>query len=155
MRVLGMRRNTQPTANVDDIYPRERLTDMLRQCDFVVVTAPLTPETKGLLGEAEFRAMKPTACYICFSRGGIADDSALLRALNEGWIAGAGLDAHSKEPLPASSPFWTAPNTIVTPHMGAKTHATHQRGFEIFLDNLRRYVAGEPLRNVVDKQAGY
>ena len=108
-----------------------------------------------MLGEAEFRAMKPSAFYICFSRGGIADDAALLRALNQGWIAGAGLDAHSQEPLPPDSPFWSAPNTIVTPHNGATTPGTRQRGVNIFVDNLRRYRAGNTLHNIVDKQAGY
>jgi phosphoglycerate dehydrogenase-like enzyme len=133
----------------------ERLHELLAQSDFVVMTAPRTPETRGMLGEAEFRAMKPSAFYICFSRGGIADDVALLRALNEGWIAGAGLDAHSQEPLPPDSPFWSAPNTIVTPHNGATTPGTRQRGVNIFVDNLRRYLAGVTLHNIVDKQAGY
>ncbi len=155
MRVIGVRRSNQPTPNVDEIFPRERLHDFLAESDFVVVTAPRTPETRGMLGEAEFRAMKPGAYYVCFSRGGIADDTALLRALNEGWIAGAGLDAHAQEPLPTDSPFWTAPNTIVTPHNGATTPLTRQRAIDIFVDNLQRYVAGRPQRNVVDKDAGY
>jgi phosphoglycerate dehydrogenase-like enzyme len=155
MRVIGMRRSNQPAPNVDEIFPHERLHEFLAQSDFVVVTAPRTPETIGMLGEAEFRSMKPTAYFICFSRGRIADDAALLRALREGWIAGAGIDAHGVEPLPPDSPFWTAPNTIVTPHNGATTRGTEQRGFAIFLDNLQRYVNGQPLRNVVDKHAGY
>ena len=155
MRTVGVRRHPQPTPNFDHVYPSAELKSFLAESDFVVVTAPLTPETKGMLGEAEFRAMKKTACYICFSRGGLADDAALLRALQEGWIAGAGLDAHSEEPLPADSPFWTAPNTIVTPHNGASTRATRDRGFQIFVDNLRRYVAGEKLVNIVDKHLGY
>ncbi|MFN8525782.1 MAG: D-2-hydroxyacid dehydrogenase [Chloroflexota bacterium] len=155
MRVLGMRRNAQPTEHVDQVFPREQLHDLLSQSDFVVMTAPRTPETIGMLGEAEFRAMKPSAHYICFSRGGIADDAALLRALREGWIAGAGLDAHSEEPLPADSPFWTAPNTIITPHNGATTPGTVQRGVDIFIDNLRRFFRGEALHNIVDKRAGY
>ena len=155
MRVIGIRRSNHPTPNVDEMFPRERFHEFLGQADFVVVTAPRTPETLGMFGEAEFRAMKSTAYYVCFSRGGIADDAALLRALNEGWIAGAGLDVHGQEPLPADSPFWTARNTIVTPHNGATTRMTRQRGVDIFVDNLRRYQAGQPLRNVVDKQAGY
>jgi phosphoglycerate dehydrogenase-like enzyme len=155
MRVIGMRRSDRPAPNVDELFPRERLPDFLAQSDFVVVTAPRTPETVGMLGEAEFRAMKPSAYYICFSRGGIADDSALLRALSEGWIAGAGLDAHAQEPLPPESPFWTLPNTIVTPHNGASTPFTRQRGIDIFIDNLKRYAAGQQLVNVVDKLAGY
>ena len=155
MRVIGTRRTPQPTEHVDEVFPVERLHDLLAQSDFVVMTAPRTPETLGMLGEAEFRAMKSSAFYVCFSRGGIADDAALLRALQEGWIAGAGLDAHSQEPLPPDSPFWTAPNTIVTPHNGATTLGTRQRGIDIFVDNLGRFLAGTPLHNVVDKQAGY
>src|SRR5438093_522114 len=155
MRVLGVRRSDRPTPNVDELFGHDRLHDFLGQSDFVVVTAPRTPETAGMLGEAEFRAMKPTAYYICFSRGGIADDAALLRALEEGWIAGAGLDAHSTEPLPADSPFWDLPNAIVTPHNGASTPFTRQRGIDIFVENLRRYQAGQPLHNVIDKHAGY
>lgn len=155
MRVLGLRRNTQPTPNFDTMYSRDQLHEFLGESDFVVVTAPKTPETENMLGEAEFKAMKPTAFYVCFSRGGVANDDALYKAITEGWIAGAGLDAHGVEPLPADSPFWTAPNTIVTPHNGATTQQTKTRGYEIFRDNLRHYVAGEPLINIVDKQLGY
>lgn len=155
MRVLGVRRHPGPTPNVDEVVGPEDVGRVLRESDFVVVTAPRTPETEGMLGEAEFRAMKPTAFYICFSRGGIADDAVLERALREGWIAGAGLDAHSLEPLPPDSPFWTTPNTIVTPHNGATTPHTRSRGVDIFIDNLRRFAAGEPLRNVVNKELGY
>lgn len=155
MRVIGIRRGTAPAPHVDEIFPHERLHAFLGQADFVVVTAPRTPQTVGMLGEAEFRVMKPGAYFICFSRGGIADDAALLRTLREGWIAGAGLDAHDDEPLPPESPFWDAPNTIVTPHNGATTRATRQRGIDIFVDNLRRYRGGHPLVNIVDKQAGY
>lgn len=155
MRVLGLRRNSQPTANFDVMYTRDQLHAMLGDSDFVVVTAPKTPETAGMLGEAEFRAMKPTAFYICYSRGGIADDAALYRAVDENWIAGAGLDAHGVEPLPADSPFWTLKNTIITPHNGATTHQTKTRGYEIFRDNLARYVAGQDLINIADKQLGY
>jgi phosphoglycerate dehydrogenase-like enzyme len=155
MRVLGIRRTPQPTPHVDEVLPLERLDDLLRESDFVVVTAPRTPETTGMLGEAQFRLMKPTAHYVCFSRGGIADDAALLRALREGWIAGAGLDAHDHEPLPPDSPFWDLPNAIVTPHNGATTAMTRQRGIDIFAENLRRYQAGQSLVNVIDKGAGY
>jgi phosphoglycerate dehydrogenase-like enzyme len=155
MRVLGLRRHARPTPNFDRMYPRDALHEMLGESDFVVVTAPKTPETEDMLGEAEFRAMKPTAFYVCFSRGGVANDDALFKALTEGWIAGAGLDAHGVEPLPAESPFWEAPNTIVTPHNGATTLKTKERGYRIFADNLKRYVAGEPLVNIVDKINGY
>ena len=155
MRVLGVRRTPTPHPDVDEQFPRSRLHDFLARCDWVAMTAPVTPETRHMMGEAEFRAMKPTAHYICISRGGTADPDALYRALDEGWIAGAGLDAHEIEPLPADSPFWDAPNTVVTPHYGATTPLTYRRGADIFLDNLRRYVEREPLVNVVDKEAGY
>jgi phosphoglycerate dehydrogenase-like enzyme len=155
MRTIGIRRTPRPTPNVDEVFPRERLHELLAQSDFVVVTAPRTPETRGMLGEAEFRAMKPSAFYVCYSRGGIADDAVLLRALNEGWIAGAGLDAHTQEPLPPDSPFWTAPNTIITPHNSATSPMSRERRIEIFIENLGYFLAGQPLRSVVNKEAGY
>lgn len=155
MTVLGLRRHNQPTPNFDRMYTHDELHDFLGASDFVVVTAPKTPETENMLGEAEFKAMKPTAFYVCFSRGGIADDAALHKALAEGWIAGAGLDAHGTEPLPAESPFWDAPNTIITPHNGATTKPTKTRGYQYFVENLRRYVAGDDLINVADKTLGY
>jgi phosphoglycerate dehydrogenase-like enzyme len=155
MRVTGMRRSGAPAPNFDRMYKREELHDFLAEADFVVVTAPRTPETLGMLGAAEFAVMKPTAYYICFSRGGIADDAALLDAIVTGKIAGAGLDAHDQEPLPPDSPFWDAPNTIVTPHNGATAPGTHRRGLEMLIENLRRYRTGEEMLNVVEKQAGY
>lgn len=156
MRVLGVRRRPDlAVPGVDEIYPLDRLEEFLAECDFVVVTAPMTPQTAGMFGAEQFAAMKPTAYWICISRGGIADDDALLTALQDGTIAGAGLDAHGVEPLPADSPFWDLPNVIITPHNGATTPGTVQRGLEIFLDNLRRFVADEPLTNLVDKAAGY
>lgn len=155
MRVLGVRRSSALVPPVDELLPPSALHDLLERSDFVVITAPLTPETKGLIGQKELRAMKSSAYLICFSRGGIIDDQALLRALEEEWIAGAGLDAHGEEPLPSDSPFWTAKNTIVTPHNGATTNGTRERSIDIVVENLRRYVAGETLHNVVDKIAGY
>ena len=155
MRVIGMRRQAVAPANFDAMFAREDMLDFVGQCDFLVVTAPLTPETEGMLGEAEFRAMKPSAFFISLSRGGIADDAVLLRALKEKWIAGAGLDAHGVEPLRFTSPFWGLKNVLITPHNGATSWQTPVRGFEIFADNLGRYLRGEPLVNVVDKSAGY
>lgn len=155
MRTIGLRRSALETPGFDEMYSADQLHDFLARADMLVVTAPNTPETRGMLGEAEFRAMKPDAYYICYSRGGIADDEVLLRALREKWIAGAGLDAHGQEPLPEDSPFWDLDNVIITPHNGATTPATKKRGYEVFRDNLRRWVAGEPLVNVVNKQMGY
>lgn len=155
MRVLGLRRTPVATPNFDHVYGRDGLDELLAESDFVVMTAPYTHETADMLGEAEFRRMKSTAFYVCFSRGGVANDQALYRALDEQWIAGAGLDAHWQEPLPPESPFWDLSNTIITPHNGATTAATTDRGLGIFADNLERYVAGRPLINLVDKRAGY
>ncbi|MBY5541672.1 D-2-hydroxyacid dehydrogenase [Rhizobium leguminosarum] len=155
MKVLGLRRSMAIAPGFDTIYRNRDLHTFLRECDFVVVTAPLTLETKDMLGEKEFRLMKPSAFYICFSRGGIANDDALLRALSEGWIAGAGLDAHLVEPLPIDSPFWKLPNTIITPHNGATTDATGARGFSIFERNLDSFLHGKALTNIIDKQVGY
>jgi phosphoglycerate dehydrogenase-like enzyme len=156
MRVLGLRRNAErPVPGVDRMFSIDQLQPFLAESDFVVVTTPSTPETLGMFDAAAFKAMKRSAYFICISRGGIAVDDALLEALREGWIAGAGLDAHGVEPLPPDSPFWSLPNVIVTPHNGATTPATAQRSVQIFIDNLQRYVAGQPLRNIVDKSAGY
>ena len=156
MRVLGLRRNAdRAVPGVDEMFSHARFHEFLGQSDFIVVTTPSTPETLGMFDAAAFHAMKPSAYFICISRGGVADDDALLQALQQGWIAGAGLDAHGVEPLPPDSPFWSLPNVIITPHNGATTLATAQRSVDIFVDNLTRYVAGQPLRNVVDKSAGY
>ncbi|MFI7453807.1 D-2-hydroxyacid dehydrogenase [Nonomuraea sp. NPDC049714] len=156
MRVLGMRRRSgTPAPGVDELLGQDEFPRFLAESDFVVVTAPLTAATAGQFGREAFAAMKRTACFVCVSRGGIADDEALLDALRRGEIAGAGLDAHSVEPLPQDSPFWSLPNIIVTPHNGATTQETTRRGFDILLDNVARFTRGEPLRNVVDKTAGY
>ncbi|MFG2074446.1 D-2-hydroxyacid dehydrogenase [Nonomuraea maritima] len=156
MRVLGMRRRPgPPDPAVDEILGPGEFHRFLGACDFVVVTAPLTADTRGVFDRAAFEAMRPTAFFVCVSRGGIADDEALLDALRDRRIAGAGLDAHGVEPLPQESPFWGLPNVIITPHNGATTEETARRGLAILADNLGRFCKGEPLRNIVDKAAGY
>lgn len=156
MRVLGLRRRSDlPVANVDRLFRPDEFETFLGACDVVVVTTPRTPKTAGLFDRAAFTAMKPSAFFVCISRGGIAHDDTLLDALRRGEIAGAGLDAHGTEPLPPGSPFWDLPNVIVTPHNGATTAATARRGLDITLENLGRFARGEPLRNVVDKTEGY
>ncbi|MEQ3549371.1 D-2-hydroxyacid dehydrogenase [Pseudonocardia nematodicida] len=155
MTVLGMRRGSAKPEGVDELFTRDRLGEMLERCDVVVVTAPRTPETVGMLGEAEFRRMKPGAHFICISRGGVADDDALLTALREGWIAGAGIDAHGVEPLPPDSPFWDLPNVILTPHNGTSRAETRQRGVDVFCANLARHLDGRPLTNEIDRSTGY
>lgn len=156
MHVIGIRRNPEiPAEGVDEMHGPDALLDLLPQADYVVITAPLTHETKGMIGERELRAMKPTAFIINIGRGGTIQQDALIRALREGWIDGAGLDVFEVEPLPQDSPLWDLDNVILTPHYSGRTPRYHERAMEIFLDNLERYLAGKPMRNVVDKRAGY
>ena len=120
---------------------------MLKECDFVVITLPLTPETRGMFGVEEFKAMKPGAFLVHISRGGIVDEAALLQALNEKRIAGAAIDVFQQEPLPATDPLWKAPNIILTPHVSGFSPKYKERAGEMFADNLKRYLHGEPLMN--------
>jgi phosphoglycerate dehydrogenase-like enzyme len=156
MRVLGVRRDpTVGVPGVDAMVGPDRLLDLLPQADVVVVTVPLTEETRGMIAERELRAMNSTAIIVNIGRGGTIEEEALARALREGWIAGAGLDVFETEPLPQESPLWDLENVIITSHYAGLTPHYHERALEIFLDNLERYAAGRPLRNVVDKDLGY
>jgi len=156
MHVIGVRRNAgEPAPGVARMVGPDRLLEVLPLADFVVLTVPLTPETRHMIGERELRAMKSSAHIFNIGRGGTIDEGALIRALAEGWIAGAGLDVFAKEPLPADSPLWPMENVIITAHYSGATPHYNERALAIFLDNLRRYTAGEPLRNVVDKSLGY
>lgn len=158
MRVVGLRRSGGAGLEeglVDEVYGPDGLLEMLPQCDFVLVAVPFTPETRGLIGEAELRAMKPTAHLINVARGEIVDEAALARALREGWIAGGAFDVFAQEPLPPDSEIWDLPNLIVTPHIAGNTIPYLDRATDLFRDNLKRYLAGEPLVNVLDKRLGY
>jgi phosphoglycerate dehydrogenase-like enzyme len=137
------------------VAPIERLRDELPAADFVVITAPLTQETRHLVGAAELAAMKPGAYIFNIGRGPIIDEAALVDALQKGRIGGAGLDVFETEPLPADSPLWSMPNVLITPHYAGVTPHYGERLWEIFLDNLGRYARGEPLRNVVTRERGY
>lgn len=137
------------------LYGDEGLHDLLATSDMIVVTAPLTSQTAGMIGADEIARMRPGAALIVISRGGIVDETALVEALRSGHLGGAGIDAHATEPLPAGSPLWDAPGAIVTPHNAATTPGTADRGRAIMLDNVGRWVRGEQLRNVVDREAGY
>jgi phosphoglycerate dehydrogenase-like enzyme len=156
MRVLGVRHNPDIGApGVEEMFGPGQLLERLPEADIVVLTVPLSRETRGMIGERELRAMKPSAYIVNIGRGGTIREEALIRALREGWIAGAGLDVFAEEPLPETSPLWELENVIITAHYAGLTPRYDERAMAIFLDNLRRYRAGEPLRNVVDKQAGY
>lgn len=157
MNVIATRRSATARSHEDgvEIYPAAQLCDMLARADVVVVCLPLTGDTAGLIGEAELRAMKPTAYLVSVGRGKVIDENALLRALREGWIGGAGLDVFAQRPLPPDSPFFDLPNVIMTPHMSGVSDGYERRGAALFRENLRRYLAGLELVNVVDKQHGY
>lgn len=142
-------------ALLDGAFPPERLSEMLGLCDYVVVAVPLTPETKKLIGEAELRSMKPSAYLVNISRGETVDEAALVQALREGWIAGAALDVFEEEPLPSDSPFYDLENVILSPHVSGFTLRYDERATDLFAENLRRYLAGKPLLNWVDKERGY
>lgn len=157
MRVLATRRtpSAEPPPHVDAMFPSTQLARMLPECDFVVLAVALTPETRRLIGAGELRLMKRTAYLINVARGEVVDEQALVEALREGWIAGAGLDVFEQEPLPPESPLWDMPNVIVTPHSSAAIANYAEHAARYFAENLRRFIEGQPLMNVVDKTRGY
>ena len=158
MKVVATRRSTERVGQaryVDIMLPRQQLQQLLSDSDFVVLTLPLTSETKGLIGEEELRTMKSTAYLINIARGGVVDEEALIRALDEHWIAGAGLDVFTTEPLPADSRLWELSNVILSPHISGGREDYTIRATAVFLKNLRRYLNGKKLLNVVDKKKGY
>lgn len=153
MRVIGVSRSGKTPPGVEAAYRPPALLRALAQCDFAVLTLPLTAETRGLIGERQFRAIKPTAWILNIGRGPVIDEPALLRALDERWIAGAVLDVFDTEPLPADHPFWGRQNVVVTPHMAGPS--IPEEIAPIFNDNLSRYLAGQRLRYVVNRTRGY
>ena len=156
MRVLGLRRDpSRSSPHVERMYGPDGLHALLGQSDWVAITAALTPETKGLIGAPELAAMKRSAYLINIGRGAHLDQTALVQALQDGTIAGAGLDVFEQEPLPEDSPLWAMKNVLITPHFAGATPHYADRVTELFVDNLQRYQRGEPLRNQVDKQRAY
>jgi len=137
------------------MLPPEKLTEFLQRSDFVVIAAPFTPETKGMIGEDEFKQMKKTAVIVNIARGGIIQEEKLIKALKEGWIAGAGLDVFETEPLSVDSELWKMENVIITPHIANSTPHYDRRAVSLFKENLSRYLNGKPLLNVIDKEKGY
>ena len=155
MRVLGLRRYPRPSEHAHEVFAPAQLPDLLARSDFVVIATPLTDATRGMIGGAELAAMKPDAWLINIARGAVVDQQALVEALQRGEIGGACLDVFVEEPLPEDSPLWQMDNVILTPHNSWSSPRLEQRAAELFLENLRRYVEGEVLLNVVDKEAGY
>jgi phosphoglycerate dehydrogenase-like enzyme len=155
VRVVASRRTPRPMEGIQRVVGMDEWRTLLPEADAIVVAAPLTEETRGMVDEAAFAAMKPSAYLVNIARGAIVDEDALIAALREGRIAGAALDTFEQEPLPPESPLWALPNVTITPHTTAGSPRMHQRQIGFFVDNLRRYRNGEPLLNVVDKAAGY
>jgi phosphoglycerate dehydrogenase-like enzyme len=154
VRVLR-RRPGQPVDGAQAVVGFDGLHDLLGWADAVVIALPLTRETHHLIDERALARMKRSAHLVNVGRGEIVDEEALARALAAGTIAGAALDAFSVEPLPAESPFWTLENVIITPHVSGYLPDLHERLTALFAENLERYLAGRPLRNLVDKSLGY
>jgi phosphoglycerate dehydrogenase-like enzyme len=170
MRVLAAKRNPDhhgdpgwhlpgtgdPRGEVPEaFFGLDRLDEMLPPCDFVLLVLPLTDQTRHVLNARTLALLKPTAFVINYGRGALIDEPALIAALQAGRLGGAALDVFEQEPLPASSPLWTLPNVILTPHISGWTARYDELAVQLFADNLQRYLAGEPLLNEVDIEAGY
>ncbi len=170
MRVLAAKRNPNQRADEgwqlpgtgdpagelpEQIYGLDELGTLLPACDYLVVALPLTPETRHVLDAQRLAMLKPSAFVINVGRGGLIDEPALIAALEAGQLGGAALDVFEKEPLPSSSPLWSLPNVILTPHISGSTARYDELTMQLFADNMRRYVAGEALYNVVDVKLGY
>jgi len=137
------------------VYPASELRRFLGECDVVVVAAPLTAETRGLIGRDELRAMRRDGVLVNVSRGKLLREAEVAEELASGTIAGAALDVFEHEPLDPGSPLWDLPNVVITPHTSAFRRDYWQVTVDLFADNLERFLRGEPLVNVVDKEAGY
>jgi phosphoglycerate dehydrogenase-like enzyme len=140
---------------VDRMYPPQALRTMAEECDFLVVTVPLTRDTRGLVGEEVLGAMKSTAFLIDISRGGVVDHGALITALNDGRLAGAALDVYPLEPLPEKSPLWEISSVILSPHIAGASSHYYEQATALFAANLQRFIEGRPLLNLYDPKLGY
>jgi phosphoglycerate dehydrogenase-like enzyme len=158
MRVIATRRSAidnEAPMFADEVLPASKLPYLLGESDYVVLSLAATEETRGYISDAELRLMKPTAMLINISRGYVVDTDALVQALKDGWIAGAALDVASPEPLPAEHGLWDMPNVFISPHMSSATDLYMERLTDLFCENLRRYISGEPMLNVYERSLGY
>jgi phosphoglycerate dehydrogenase-like enzyme len=158
MRIAALRRRRELFEGdtlVDDFFESKDLKSMLAVSDYVLVALPLTPDTRGLLGEGEIALMKPSSVLINVGRGPVIDESALVSALESGALRGAALDVFTVEPVPSGHPFWTMPNVLLSPHTADHVEGFLIPAFECFMENLKRFLSGLPLSNIVDKHAGY
>lgn len=156
MRTVGMRRDpSRPTRGMDVLLPHLRYHDLILASDFIVLALPLTPDTRLIFGEDEIEICKKSAYVLNIGRGGLIDERWLIRALQNRWIAGAGLDVFTEEPLPPNSPFWTLPSCIVTPHVGGNTPHYWHRFARLVADQVERWQQGRAFTNLVIKERGY
>ncbi len=156
MRVIAVDKHVQEKpAEVDELWTLEGLNDLCAEADVVMIACPATAETQGLIGAEQLALMKPTGIIVNIARGGIIDEPALIECLTEGRIAGAGLDVTKVEPLPEDDPLWDTPRLVITPHIAGWSNDRSRSVVRFFCENLTRYKAGEPLRNLVDQQRGY
>ena len=145
-----------PTGDIPDrIYPAATVPSMAKDCDYLVITVPMTESTGHLINDDVFTAMKETAVLISISRGSVVDEKALITALSSGQLAGAALDVFEEEPLPSTSPLWNLDNVIITPHISGFTRDYHDKAALVFKENLRRYLDNRPLLNLLDRDKGY
>lgn len=157
MRVIAAREHTSKgmTEHVSEVLPATKLDSLLAQSDYVVLAAPVTPTTSGMMNAARLGQMKPDAYLINVGRGPLVDTAALVEVLRQGKIGGATLDVFDQEPLPADSPLWDLDNLLITPHTAGLTEKLWERHYSLFSENLRRYLAGQALLGIVDKRRGY
>ena len=156
MKVIAMREHPEKgSEGADVVFGPAQIGEIFRQADYIVLAVPVTDGTKAIANAERLALKKPGACLINVGRGPLVDEPALAAALREKTIGGAALDVFPKEPLPADSPLWDVPNLLITPHTAALTDKLWERHYALFSENLRRYLGGQPLLAVVDKQKGY
>jgi phosphoglycerate dehydrogenase-like enzyme len=156
MKVIGVDpKDLPPNINVTRMVYPSQLDSVLPLADVVFVSAPLTPESRHIMGPHQFDLLKKSSFFVAVSRGGLYDTPALVKALDSKKLAGAGLDVTDPEPLPQGHPLWKFPNVVVTPHVAGNSPGSYARRVGVFKENISHFVRNEPMRNVVDKQKGY
>ncbi len=155
MRILGVTRRPRAVAFVEQVVSQENLAQVLPEADFVVLACPVTNETRGIIGKDELALMRSDAFLVNVGRGQLVDEDALITALENGIIGGAGLDVFTTEPLPPESPFYDLDNVILSPHSAGSRQGSRDEGISFFIQNLKRYLAGRPLINIVDLELQY
>ena len=158
MKILGLHRRpelSQGDPLLEAVFGPHELHHLLAKSDYIVLAVPATPQTRGLIGKAEFAVMRPSSVLINVGRGSLVDESAMIAALEEGRLRGAALDVYETEPLPSGHPFYRSENVLLSPHCADHTPGFAELDMEFFMQNLQRFLKGKPLGNIVNKDAGY